>query len=163
MSDAEQAARTQKKEVEALVANVKNPELSVHEGGRCPLGACTALNVKPPSFHKNSPLLDEKKPLIFVSSSMPIESLKRLSYQAKQHGAILVIRGMVSGSMYKTAELVDAIDHPLEIDPKLFERFEVKQVPVFVIPYQESWHKVAGNVELNFALQLAHKQKANTP
>lgn len=166
VAEAEQAARIEKKSVEALVTQTKNnvmqnqnPKKRTHEEGRCPIEGCTGLNVSTQRSEKISPLLDAKNPLIFVSASIPIESLKRLAYQAVQHGAILVIRGMVNGSMMETAKLVDQIDHPIEIDPKLFERFEIKQVPVFVIPYKNTWHKVAGNVELNFALESVNKDQ----
>ncbi len=161
VAEAEQAARIEKKSVEIVMTQTKNNVMQhqnpqkITEEGRCPIEGCTGLNVSTKTSEKMSPLLDAQKPLIFVSASMPIESLKRLAYQAVQHGAILVIRGMVNGSMRETAKLVDQIDHPLEIDPKLFERFEVHKVPVFMIPHKEAWHKVSGNVELNFALEKA--------
>ncbi len=165
VAEAEQAARIEKKSVEALMTQTKNNVMhnqnpqKITQEGRCSIEGCTGLNVSTQRSEKASPLLEVKKPLIFVSVSMPIESLKRLAYQAKQQGAILVIRGMVNGSMMETAKLVDQIDHPIEIDPKLFERFEIKQVPVFVIPHKKAWHKVSGNVELNFALESVNKDQ----
>jgi type-F conjugative transfer system pilin assembly protein TrbC len=90
---------------------------------------------------------------------MPTASLKKLAYQALQHNALLVIRGMVKGSMQETAKLVDEIDHPLDIDPKLFERFGIIQVPVFMVYHNQGWHKVSGNVELNFALESVNKDQ----
>jgi type-F conjugative transfer system pilin assembly protein TrbC len=161
VAEAEQAALIEKKSVETLMTQTKNNVMQnqnpqkIMQEGRCPLAGCTRVKASLRGSEKTSPLLDAKKPLVFVSATMPIESLKRLAYQAKQHGTILVIRGMVKNSMTETATLVDQIDHPLEIDPKLFERFGFKQVPVFVIPHQTSWHKVSGNVELNFALEKA--------
>ena len=163
VAEAERLARTEKKTVDSLVAQTKNDVMQaksqkiITKEGRCPIAGCTGLRIAEKAPEKISPLLDAKKPLIFVSATMPIESLKRLAYQAVQQGAILVIRGMVNGSMMETAQLVDQIDHPLEIDPKLFQRFGVEQVPVFVISHQESWHKVSGNVELNFALETVTK------
>ena len=165
VAEAEQAARIEKKFVETLVTQTNNNVMhnenpqKITQEGRCPIEGCTGLNVSTQRSEKISPLLDAKKPLIFVSASIPIESLKRLVYQAVQYGAILVIRGMVNGSMMETAKLVDQIDHPLEIDPKLFERFAVNKVPVFMIPHKKVWHKVSGNVELNFALESVNKDR----
>ena len=161
VEQAEKAAETQKGAVEAMTATLTNSLAEKPEStdGSCHVGGCTAFKSAPPSLHKNSPLMDAKQPLIFVSASMPIASLKKLAYQATKHNALLVIRGMVKGSMVETAKLVDEIDHPLDIDPKLFERFGVKQVPVFVIPHHASWHTVSGNVELNFALESVNKDR----
>ena len=159
VQDAEQAARIEKKAAESLGVQAKR-EIT-QEDNRCPIGSCMGLNVSEKGSEKTSPLLDTNKPLIFVSSSMPIASLKRLSYQAQQQGAILVIRGMVDGSMHKTAQLVDQMDHPLEIDPKLFEQFGIDKVPMFIIPHKRRWYKVAGNVELTFALERVYTQTEN--
>jgi type-F conjugative transfer system pilin assembly protein TrbC len=147
---------------------------SLKEGGSCTTGSlnghlekggCASFNAKPLIQHntKESPLLAHKKPLIFVSSSMPVASLKILAHQAKEQGAILVIRGMVKDSMVETAKLVDEINHPLDIDPKLFEQFEVIQVPTFLIFKRGRWHKMRGNVDLNFANQKAGAKDSKVP
>ncbi len=65
--------------------------------------------------------------------------------------------------MVETAKLVDEIDHPLDIDPKLFERFEIIKVPVFMVHHNQGWHKVSGNVYLNFAIETATQQKLPSP
>lgn len=167
---AEEAARQEKKNVEGL-----NEAMSHHSvfqqtedimwgaktkesQGRCAINGCSTFQTETPEKAKRSPLMDAQKPLIFVSSAMPLESLKRLAYQAKQTGAILVIRGMVNGSMQATAKLVDDIEFPLEIDPKLFARFNVTRVPVFAVPKETTWHTIAGNVDLNFAMETASTQ-----
>lgn len=160
IEEAQQAALLEKKAVDSLIAEAtkvttftKSQVKENQSAQNCPILGCTSIMTSKKPSEKTSPLLEGNKPLIFVSSSMPIESLKRLAYQAVQHGAILVIRGMVKDSMLETAKLVDQIDHPLEIDPKLFEQFEIQKVPVFLINHATSWHKVSGNVELNFALE----------
>lgn len=163
VEQAEKAAHAQKNEVEAMTAALAKSIAEKPESldGSCSVGGCTAFKSAAPLSQKNSPLMDAKQPLIFVSASMPAASLKKLAYQATKHNALLVIRGMVKGSMVETAKLVDEIDHPLDIDPKLFERFEIMQVPVFIIPHQSSWHKVSGNVELNFAMETVTKQTSS--
>ena len=165
VEQAEKAAHSQKSEVEAMTANITKAIAEKPESldGSCSVGGCTAFKSATPSSQKNSPLTDAKRPLIFVSASMPTASLKKLAYQAIQHNALLVIRGMVKGSMQETAKLVDEIDHPLDIDPKLFERFEIIKVPVFMVYHNQGWHKVSGNVDLNFALETVTQQKVSSP
>ncbi len=164
VAEAEVSARAEKQEVEAMQTNIRSEiatKVTKAEGnGSCAAGGCAGLTRESASRNKNSPLMDSKQPLIFVSGSMPLASLKRLAYQAVHQGAILVIRGMVKGSMMETAKLVDQIDHPLEIDPKLFERFGIKQVPVFLIKHNQKWHRVSGNVDLNFAQETAHNDRS---
>jgi type-F conjugative transfer system pilin assembly protein TrbC len=165
VEQAEKAAEAQKGDVEAMTATITKAIAEKPESldGSCRVGGCTAFKSVPLSSHKNSPLMDAKQPLIFVSASMPAASLKKLAYQAIQHNALLVIRGMVKGSMQETAKLVDEIDHPLDIDPKLFEQFKIIKVPVFMVYHNQGWHKVSGNVDLNFALETAAQQKVTSP
>jgi len=165
VEQAEKAAQAQKSAVEAMTAALTKSIAEKPESldGSCRVGGCTAFKSATPSSHKNSPLMDAKRPLIFVSASMPIASLKKLAYQALQHNALLVIRGMVKGSMQETAKLVDEIDHPLDIDPKLFEQFKITQVPVFMVYHNQGWHKVSGNVDLNFAIETVTQQKVSSP
>lgn len=167
LESAHEAARKEKQTIDQLVrqSQTKISQIAINEKGAiepkgCAVGGCAGLqDTSSASPSRQSPLLDAKRPLIFVSASMPLESLKRLAYQAVQRGAILVIRGMVKGSMMETAHLVDQIDHPLEIDPKLFERFGVKRVPVFLIPHNDTWHTVSGNVDLEFALETVNNDR----
>lgn len=81
---------------------------------------------------------------VFVSTSMPDITLKRLLVQASRINGSLILRGLVDGDMGKTKEKVmqlleaDAmgntkIDGGLSIDPTLFERFDIAQVPSFVV------------------------------
>lgn len=165
VEQAEKAAQGQKGDVEAMTANITKAIAAKPESldASCSVGGCTAFKHATPSSRKDSPLMDSKRPLIFVSASMPTASLKKLAYQAIQHNALLVIRGMVRGSMVETAKLVDEIDHPLDIDPKLFEHFKIIKVPVFMVYHNQGWHKVSGNVDLNFAIETATQQKVPSP
>jgi len=81
---------------------------------------------------------------VFVSTSMPDITLKRLLLQASRIKGSLILRGLVDGDMGKTKEKImqlleaDAmgntqIDGGLSIDPTLFERFDISQVPSFVV------------------------------
>jgi conjugal transfer pilus assembly protein TrbC len=75
-------------------------------------------------------------PLIFVSLSLPETSLDKLSQDAKVVNATLVMRGMVNGSLRKTAEALSAYSRQgvnMVIDPQAFQRYGVYVVPAFVI------------------------------
>lgn len=92
---------------------------------------------------------------VFVSNSMPKAALKGLVFEAgkmKQHKIRFVIQGMVKDSMQETAQLVEAIGHPLEIDPKLFEVYQVAHVPVFMTMRGDTVYRLQGNVTLDFAI-----------
>lgn len=75
--------------------------------------------------------------LIFISFSMPKQSLRLWLEQAMRAGGILVLRGLVGDSFKKTAlavqQLVGDRGGGVEIDPILFRRFHIKQVPAVVV------------------------------
>lgn len=97
------------------------------------------------------------KTLIFVSSSMPKSSLQELAKDAKQLGARLIIRGMVNNSMKETALFSKELNNALDIDPKLFKKFNVREVPTFAVPQKinglKQWMIIRGNVNLTYALE----------
>lgn len=74
--------------------------------------------------------------LIFVSFSMPERTLKNLSRQAYQYGATVVLRGFADDSLDKTKNLARKVNEhgaAWQIHPELFETFNVKNVPTFVM------------------------------
>jgi type-F conjugative transfer system pilin assembly protein TrbC len=105
---------------------------------------------------------------IFISTSVPIDTLKLLGEQAVRGGAALVLRGIPGGfdgytKMLQTLKPVIATGADIQIHPELFDRFEVSSVPAFVIAkYEEGCQgnvcdaesiSVAGDVSLPFALE----------
>ena len=71
--------------------------------------------------------------LVFVSFSMPLEVLKTLAIQVNQVGGKVVLRGLVNGSFKNTAEKVKELQQEVIIDPTLFESYQVKVVPTFIL------------------------------
>lgn len=129
----------------------------------------------------------DPRPLIFVSFSLPEDSLRALLAEAGRTGSPLVLRGLVEDSMQRTAarlgELLgtqngreaSAESTPsLAIDPTLFERFDVDQVPAFVLPQDRiapctpegcpvpEHLKVAGDVSLAYALDVMAREAGGT-
>jgi len=105
---------------------------------------------------------------IFISTSIPIDTLKLLGEQAVKGGASLVLRGIPGGlegytAMFETLKPVIATGADIQIHPELFDRFEVVAVPAFVIAkYEEGCQgnvcdaesiSVSGDVSLPFALE----------
>lgn len=134
---------------------------------RCPINQ-SCFGKKSASLEQESKpdltLADSPQPLVFISSSMPLIALQELALEAKKHKARLVIRGMVNNSMKETGNLAKEINHPVAIDPKLFKKYNVRQVPTFALPYGNKegedkkgieWIIVRGNINLTYALEKA--------
>lgn len=106
--------------------------------------------------------------MIFVSSSIPQQSLKDLMFQARKTGAVLVFRGFI-GNLRNTAEFMQRLTKDnvsAIIDPRLFDMFKIERVPTFVVVPNDiqgcegstcsvtpQHDRIAGNVTLNFALE----------
>jgi len=86
--------------------------------------------------------------LVFVSFSMPLETLKGLNNQVKQHGGKLVFRGLVDGSFKKMGAKLQELGAEVLIDPTLFERHGVTHVPTFI----KDTDRLVGNVSLDYVL-----------
>ncbi|MEJ2404149.1 MAG: type-F conjugative transfer system pilin assembly protein TrbC [Candidatus Thiodiazotropha sp.] len=124
------------------------------------------------SAQELSPTASDEQLLIFISASVPRESLRKLAQQAACVNAPLILRGVVDGDLPATAKFMRDIlgdEEPRAramIDPTLFDRFGVKQVPAVVLvpggacvagvracPKGTPAHvHVAGDVTLDYAL-----------
>lgn len=114
--------------------------------------------------------------MIFVSSSIPKNSLKDLMIQAKQSGGILVFRGVI-GSLKNTQEFLAEISREnvsAIIDPRLFDIFQVKLVPTFVVlsnatqdcvendcQFTPRHDRITGNITLKYALEQIEAAKGD--
>lgn len=110
----------------------------------------------------------QEKILVFVSFSMPSASIKALSQEAEKHHAVLVMRGLKDDSFKATQtafqELGKDVQSGIEINPEVFETYQIKQVPVFVLvksiqgkdPRELS--RLSGNVSLSFAAKKLKEQ-----
>lgn len=120
-----------------------------------------------PAFAENS-----QQVLVFVSFSMPKTSLKTWMHDANTIQAPLILRGLVNNSFKETTasmyELVKEGSGGMQIDPLLFDRFQIKKVPAVVVtqstsclPNQsclESYDVFYGDVGLSYALKQIEKQ-----
>jgi conjugal transfer pilus assembly protein TrbC len=131
--------------------------------------ACSAYKEQNPS---SAPVVHDSV-YIFVSFSMPKESLQQWSAQAQKIHAPLVIQGLVDDSFTKTQQAVTALssEHPsgVVLDPRLFWQYHISQVPTVVVvhptvlkpclPNQSCWNPevndvVVGDIGLEAALRM---------
>jgi conjugal transfer pilus assembly protein TrbC len=102
---------------------------------------------------------------VFVSFSMPHESLLRLAAQTRVADGVLLFRGLAGatlGQMTARLQPLARTGAAIQIHPQAFERFGVQLVPTFLVVEEEGscaasscearWRRVAGDVSLDHAL-----------
>jgi type-F conjugative transfer system pilin assembly protein TrbC len=95
---------------------------------------------------------DWYKLFVFVSLSMGDAALKSLYQEAQDYGALLVLRGLEDNSFKKTAETLQRLSISVQIEPELFQRYQVQRVPTFVYLRPQKVHILAGHTSLHYAL-----------
>ncbi|MBI5330060.1 MAG: type-F conjugative transfer system pilin assembly protein TrbC [Betaproteobacteria bacterium] len=75
--------------------------------------------------------------MVFVSLSMPEHVIQALARQAKDAGAVMVLRGLKGGSWQETWKTLAALNQGIGaewiIHPEGFKQFKVAQVPTLVL------------------------------
>lgn len=96
--------------------------------------------------------------LVFVSFSLPPESLRQWLSQASAIRSNLVIRGLLNNSFKDTAAvikpLVEQQNGGFLLDPTLFQRYHITKVPAVVVTTatDNEYAVVYGNTGLRYAL-----------
>lgn len=100
--------------------------------------------------------------MIFVSFSMPIESIKQWIAQANKISASVYIRGLVNNSFKDTTKVVRELVKDqiggLLIDPTVFKKYAINQVPAVVVVNNSNFDVVYGDVSLDYALEKISKE-----
>lgn len=109
---------------------------------------------------------------VFVSSSMPIASLKAFNREAIKYGATLVFKGLPNNSFQDLIELVSKISENgkegrMQLDDEAFTKFSITKVPTIVLIEERScqgfqtcintYDKVEGNISIKQALEMFAK------
>jgi conjugal transfer pilus assembly protein TrbC len=85
----------------------------------------------------NSANADVPELMVFVSFSLPRETLQRIVHQSERSGAVLILRGLKGHSLTQTGEeiarLVGERNVTVLIHPPAFQQFQVRQVPSLVL------------------------------
>jgi conjugal transfer pilus assembly protein TrbC len=114
--------------------------------------------------------------MVFVSFSLPRETLQRIVHQSERSGAVLVLRGLKGHSLTQTGEeiarLVGERNVTVLIHPPAFQQFQVRQVPSLVLARSgsaakidedgcapaASFIRIDGDVGQDYALDLIERQ-----
>ena len=106
---------------------------------------------------------NQAKLYVFVSFSMPQNSMKALIEQARRVNATLVFSGIYESSLKKTtAKLLELDERGVNaiIDPALFKRHQIQSVPTFLLMHADACQdcstfvdKMIGNVPLEYFLR----------
>lgn len=99
--------------------------------------------------------------LVFISFSMPEETLKALNTQVNRIGGKLVLRGLVKGSFRETAQKLKELQIDIIIDPTLFEAYQIDRIPTFIlrnapttsVEEDVTFDRLTGNVSLEYVLE----------
>jgi len=114
---------------------------------------------KCPSFQPTSEF--EPTLQVCMSFSVPIQVWKDLNEDLIHHKGVFVVKGLPNNSFQAFAGKVlefrkHGITAPIRIDPKLFDRLKVNQVPLFVVKQKDETHTVFGTVTIPYVLELMH-------
>lgn len=74
--------------------------------------------------------------IVFVSTSMPEASLKRIARETAKIGGVMMLRGFVNDSLMQTVSNTKELANlgaEIQINPDLFRAYEVESVPTFVL------------------------------
>ena len=92
---------------------------------------------------------------IAVSLSMPKALLVGLSERASKIGAKLIMRGLKNNSFEETVKAIKELSEngiAIDINPKIFRSYEIKQVPAFILITGGKSNILHGNVSLSYVL-----------
>lgn len=96
---------------------------------------------------------------VFVSHSMNDHALKSYFRDAQKYKATLVMRGLVEDSFIKTKQKVEALKISYQIDPTLFEKYQISRVPTIIKVKGDKVHKVVGHISLKEALHIFSEEE----
>jgi len=106
--------------------------------------------------------------LIFISASLPRQSLINYANSARKSGAVLVLRGLINNSMKQTAKFIHNLSKQgtyAIIDPISYRNFNITQVPTIVLisddhqcqygkcTFTPRHDRITGNITLNYTLR----------
>ncbi len=124
-------------------------------------GRDSSDSITAPKFKQKS--APKSEVIVFVSFSIPDESLRVYGAAAQKIGGRVVIRGLIGDSFKQTQQRLLSLGIELEIDPVLFTDHGVTQVPTIVwLQEGTETDRMKGHVALDYALEefAAHGNEA---
>lgn len=123
--------------------------------------------------------------ILFISFSMPTDTIFSLSQEADRFNIPVVIKGLVQGDFRKTLEKIAYLTQEakklgirfpgLSIDPVWFDQFAITTVPTLVVTKRPSWCKyqkscenqpydaVSGNIPIKKSLAIIAERGEQVP
>lgn len=95
---------------------------------------------------------------VFVSFTMNDEALKAYYIDANKIGATLVMRGLIDDSFTVTKAKLDELGIAYDINPELFDKYNVRQVPTIVEDKIDSIKQITGHIPLIEALRIFNEE-----
>jgi len=142
------------KELAQMPSTQVSLEAENQRNSSCITNKCPLKNLTIPAGDEHKTQEIPEKILIFVSFSMPEASLKSLMQEAERANATLIIRGLIEDSFKITMTRLKDCALSAEINPDLFEQYDIQHVPTFVkLKGGQEQARLSGNVTLKFALQ----------
>ena len=109
---------------------------------------------------------DRMIPIVLVSFSMSSDNLKNLSQEMSRIDGSIAFRGAKNDDLRQMRDEIGRLGIDGQIDPSLFTRFDVQEVPTFILPLEPvpqcesnscsagKYVKVSGLVSLESALEF---------
>ena len=89
---------------------------------------------------------------------MPDEAWMSLSKEVEKVKGVMVLRGLPENSFQQLAmKMYDlrkrGVNATIQIDPRLFTKYDVERVPCFVTLEENTFDKLSGNISVSYALE----------
>lgn len=95
---------------------------------------------------------------VFVSLSLPENTLKHLYKDTQKVGGTLVIRGLPKNSFMEMAKVFQRLEIEAQMDPEAFTQEDIKVVPTFILEEGVKKDKISGHLSLFYVLELFSKE-----
>jgi len=115
----------------------------------------------------NSDSRYKTKLMVFISFSMPDEAIKELLIESQKYNAGLVIQGLKNDSFDETIKKISSLIEKagsvggIQIDPSLFNKYNVKEVPTYILKentsYDSKYDSLIGASGLSHAIEIFKK------
>lgn len=89
---------------------------------------------------------------VYVSFSMPEESLKKLYTDVNKVGGQLLMRGLLKNSFQKTIQKLHQLEIVVQIDPQRFKENQITVVPTFILEEKGQKDQISGHLSLLYVL-----------
>lgn len=112
-------------------------------------------------------ILEEPKLQIFISFSVPDNIWCSLSHDLAKLGGSFVLVGLPNNSFSELSEKIIklkkmGVDAQIQIDPIAFKKFQISNVPTFVVSDDNKFDKISGSISLEYALNyMSEKGEVN--